>query len=238
MNVGGGRHASAASTLGRAGKSGPSAPGGTSWAEPYALGRRASRIQASFSQGNLASKRIEASCAVARSGSWLIESGLGGWASWRWRRLRALRRPPMRPMVRHWSTVLWWYGVPNSRFMAPRFIDRVVQNLKRRVASRCTFTRSEGECTGAPPNRGRIGECTMRNLGSGDRLVVALQNGGEMDRGARGAHRAPVRRTRRHARARVTPFPCGLVSFMEGLAVRCRRTGQLAGSTTTIRDSL
>jgi len=89
------------------GESGPGAPGGAPWAKPHSVGRCAGRVQAAFSQGNLASKRIEASCAVVRAGSWLIEGGVGGWASWRWLRLLALRRPPMRPMVRHWSMVLW-----------------------------------------------------------------------------------------------------------------------------------
>ncbi len=76
-------------------------------AKPYAVGRRTGRAQEFFSQGNFASKCIEASCAVSRFGSRLIEVGVGCWSGQRWRRLWALRRPPMRPMVRHWSMVLW-----------------------------------------------------------------------------------------------------------------------------------
>src|SRR5947209_6386844 len=45
-------------------------------------------------------------------------------------RFRARARPPRRPVVRQRSTVMLKYGVPYSRFMAPRFIDRVAANLK------------------------------------------------------------------------------------------------------------
>ena len=49
------------------------------------------------------------------------------------RRFQALARPPRAPMARHCAIVLLWYGVPNARFMAPRFIDQVCQNIKRQI---------------------------------------------------------------------------------------------------------
>ena len=51
-------------------KGGPGAPGGAPWAKRYTVAGRDGRVQASFSQGNLASKRIEASCTISRPRFW------------------------------------------------------------------------------------------------------------------------------------------------------------------------
>ena len=80
-------------------------------------------------------------------GGW-ISFNAGGAVAWhraRRRRLVARARPPRRPIMRHWSMVLLWNGLPNSRFMAPRFIDRVAANFKRHLALPRRFTRSEGD---------------------------------------------------------------------------------------------
>ncbi len=137
-------------------------PPGAVRATPYAVGGPADRIQAPFSHGKFASRSCEASCAVSRFGSGLIEVGVGGWASRRWRRLQALRRPPIRPITRHWSMFLWWKGLPNSKcistpneLIASRWKARgecLPQSLMTLVLSHAAiFSRSDLDTGSEPP---------------------------------------------------------------------------------------
>ena len=123
---------------------GPGAPGCAVWASLYAVGRRTGRTQAFRRWGQSSFSSMLASCAVSRSGAGVIVAGTDGSASRRNRRFRPLRTPPRRPMAPHWSMVLLWNGLPNSRFMAPQVIDRVAPNLKWHFAPRRRFTRTAG----------------------------------------------------------------------------------------------
>lgn len=82
------------------------------------------------SQGHNASMRAMASAAVSSCGQ--IGSCAGATdLAFRKCRFRARARPPRRPMLRHWSMVRLKRIPPRSRFMAPRFIDRVGRIIKR-----------------------------------------------------------------------------------------------------------
>jgi hypothetical protein len=93
----------------RAVGSGSGAPPGAVRAKPYAVGRRTGRTQAFFNRGKLASKSSEDWCADSRSSSGTFGTECGS-TSRRNRRLQPLRKPPRRPMARHWAMLLLWYG--------------------------------------------------------------------------------------------------------------------------------
>jgi hypothetical protein len=163
-------------------------------------GRPVMRSSQPFSHGHWASIRSIAWRAVSSS-DWVAAGTAATRDVLRARRFRAPAQPPRRPTLRHWSMVRLKRILPRSRFMATRFIDRVAPNLKRHSASRCRFTRSEGECTRTPPNRGRTGGYPMRSQDP------ALLSGVNVNRAARGAHPAARAARPPPARARVNRFP-------------------------------
>src|SRR5450756_2243523 len=67
-----------------------------------------------------------------------------------------IRRPPRSTQSRSSAAsdvykrqVLLWNGVPNSRFMTPRFIDQVAADLKQGFASPRRLTDQKANVTGA-----------------------------------------------------------------------------------------
>ena len=114
---------------------GPCAPPVESVVALTYAGRPAARSSQPLSHGHRASMRSMAWRAVSTS-NWLAAGAAATCAVLRARRCRARVRPPRRPMLRHWSMVRLNKILPRSRFMAPRFIDRVGWNIKRIMRAR------------------------------------------------------------------------------------------------------
>ena len=124
----------------------PCAPNVAFVAVPCYAGRLVTRSSQPLSHGHRASIRSMA-CRAVSSSEGLAAGTAATCGVLCVRRFRARARPPRRPMLRHCSMVRLKRMLPCSKFMAPRFIDRVSANLKRYLTSRCRFARSEGECT-------------------------------------------------------------------------------------------